>query len=41
MAEHGETPLREDTYGGFINLVKYGTIVSVIVTVAVVVMIAS
>jgi hypothetical protein len=41
MAEHTETPLREDTYSSFIGMVKVGSIVTAIVAAVVVGLIAS
>ncbi|WP_315763479.1 aa3-type cytochrome c oxidase subunit IV [Sphingomonas sp. Y38-1Y] len=41
MAEHTETPLREDTYSGFMRMVKVGSIIVAIVAAVVVALIAS
>ncbi len=41
VAEMGETPVRTDTFNGFIRMVKVGTVITAIVTIAVVVMIAT
>ena len=41
MAQSGETKAHESTYGGFIRLLKVGTIVTVVVTALVVFLIAS
>lgn len=41
MAEHGETPLRTDTFDGFMRMTKIGTIVTIVLTVIVVALIAS
>jgi hypothetical protein len=41
MAQSGETKAHENTYGGFVRLLKVGTIVTVLVTALVVFLIAS
>jgi hypothetical protein len=41
MAEHSETPLREDTYSGFMRMVKVGTVVVAILAAIVVVLISN
>ncbi|MEZ0495686.1 aa3-type cytochrome c oxidase subunit IV [Sphingomonas sp. IW22] len=41
MAEHLETPLREDTFAGFMRMVKVGSIIVAVVAAAVVALIAS
>ncbi|UUL82438.1 aa3-type cytochrome c oxidase subunit IV [Sphingomonas qomolangmaensis] len=41
MAENGETPVRTDTFDGFIRMVKIGTAITVVVTIAVVALIAT
>ncbi len=41
MADQTQTPLREDTYSGFIGMVKVGSIVTAIVAAVVVALIAS
>ncbi|WP_281253103.1 hypothetical protein [Sphingomonas spermidinifaciens] len=41
MAEHTETPLREDTYSSFIGLVKITSVIVAIAAAVVVALIAS
>lgn len=41
MARSGDTKAHENTYGGFVRLLKVGTIVTVLVTALVVFLIAS
>lgn len=41
MAEHTETPLREDTYSGFMRMVKIGSIIVAIAAAIVIFLIAS
>ncbi len=41
MAEHGDTPLRTDTFDAFMRMTKIGTIITVVLTVIVVALIAS
>jgi hypothetical protein len=41
MADHIETPLREDTYSGFMRLVKIASIIVAIAAAGVIALIAS
>ncbi|WP_169542445.1 hypothetical protein [Sphingomonas baiyangensis] len=41
QADHAETPLRDDTFAGFMRFLKLGTGITVVVTAAVIWLIAT
>lgn len=41
MAEHGETPVREDTYSTFMTFMKWGTGITIVITAFVIWLIAN